>query len=491
MTVKNIAFDLGASSGKMMLGEFDGKLIDAKVIHRFPNSYIAICNGLYWNILNIYQNMITGIEKAYDTAGSAIESIGIDSFCNDFGLIGSKGDLINQIRCYRDERTARCAEKIYSIISKEELYQKTGVQIALFNTAIQMAAMVLEGEGFLLDKSESMLLIPDLLGYMLTGVKRSEYTLSSVTQLFDYKTCSWHKEIMSRFHINPEIFPEIIEPGQILGKVKKEIRDNCGFDGLKVVAVAGHDTASAVCAVPSNKEHVAYISSGTWSIVGTEVMDPIINQDTYRFNFSFEGGVDHRYRMLKNVMGLWLIQEAKRDLERKGQFYSFEELNDLALREEPFRSLIDPDDGTFYMPGNMLEKIRDFCFKTNQKLPETPGQFIRTILESLALKYRFVLEKLEEVLGYRFEEIHILGGGGQNKMLNRFVADATGKTVFVGPIEAALYGNLMTQLRALGEIKNLNEGREIISKSCNITTYEPDRTQDWNSKYEYFKTLLK
>lgn len=489
--MKYLGFDLGASSGKMMLGELDGQILRTKVVHRFPNRQILAAGGLYWDILNIYWNLKNGIEKAVYESGEKEISLGVDSFCNDFGLLDKEGRLVNQVYCYRDERTKRKEKEIYSKVSKKELYMETGSQSALFNTVIQMAAMVEEGEGYLLDRCRHALLIPDLLAYFLTGEMHTEYTLASVTQMLDWKTRSWHKGIMKRLGIREDIFPEVIPSGTDAGVLDKEKNPEFANISLHVVSVCGHDTASAVAALPTVKEHVAYISSGTWSIVGTEVERPILTEEAFRYNIAFEGGVDYRYRMIKNVMGLWVLQECERDYERQTRREcSFAYTAQEAKKAAMLKFLIDPDDVCFYMPGNMLEKVAKYCEKTGQGRPETFGEIARTVMESLAMKYRYVLEKMEEILGYRLEEIYILGGGGQNRILSQFTADACGRLVYTGPYEAGLAGNLIVQMRGLGEIATLKEGRQIIRDSFDITEFVPEKCELWEEKYSQFKRLL-
>ena len=489
--MKYIAYDLGASSGKMMLGSFDGNRLDTEVIHRFPNCQISANGSLYWNFLGIYQNLIEGLKTGFRKADGQIAGLGMDSYCNDFGLIGKSGDIITQMHCYRDARTKRNRDKIYDLISEKELHQLTGNQNALFNTAIQLAAMIQQGDGYLLEGCETLLHLPDLLAYMLTGERKSEYTIASVTQMFDYRTNLWHKEVLKRFMIPERILAPIVEPGSVVGHATREMQSLLGTGGFDVIAVGEHDTASAVAALPALSGNPAYISSGTWSLMGVETCDFFTNETTFKYNIAFEGGVEHRYRMLKNVMGLWIIQECRREYQTMGQEYSFGELAALAAKEAPFKALIDPDWEEFYEPGRMLEKIRKFCSMTGQKEPETPGQFVRAVEESLAFKYRWVMDALEEINGKKIDCIHILGGGGQDRLLDQFTANACRRPVYVGPTEAALAGNFLMQMKAKGEIRDVLQGREIIRKSFDIEEFLPADQAVWEEKYQYFKTLLK
>lgn len=490
--MKYLGFDLGASSGKMSEGILDNQILRMSVIHRFSNRQINLAGGLYWDIIHIYQNLELGLRLSASDKKERLFSIGIDAFCNDFGLIDHNGRLFNQVRCYRDERTRRQEARIYENVSARELYMRTGSQVALFNTSMQMASMVFEGEDFMLEHAEKALLIPDLLGYFLTGQMTTEYTLASVTQLMDYKTDAWAADLMGRLGIPADIFPSIVSTGTIKGEIQGQFLSGNAGSLPKVVAVPGHDTASAIAALPAVKEKVGYISSGTWSIVGTEVPVPKLTEETYRSNIAYEGGVDHRYRMIRNVMGLWIFQECMFDYEKiYGKKLSYDELNEMAEKAQELQYCIDPDDESFYMPGNMIEKVNAFCRRTGQGSIDSFGGIIRTVLESLALKYRMVFEQLEQINGYALEEIYILGGGAQNVLLDQFVANACQKQVFAGPVEAGLAGNIVVQMRSSGEIASLKEGRQIIRDSFEILEFEPKHAAKWNEQYGKFRRLLK
>lgn len=490
--MKYIGFDLGASSGKMMLGELAGQKLLTKVIHRFPNRQISVAGGLYWDILNIFANLREGIQIASGETEGADLSLGLDSYCNDFGLIDRNGKLFNQVFCYRDDRTRRNAEAIYKKVSKKELYMGTGSQTALFNTSMEMAAMILEGDGWQLRECRHALMIPDLLSYLLTGQMHTEYTLASVTQLWNPEKDAWHSDIMKRLGIPHDIFPDVIPTGTMVGEVAHTYVPEAAETKITVTAVAEHDTASAVAALPTVEDKVAYISSGTWSIVGTEVPKPILTDDAFHYNFAYEGGVDHRYRMIKNVMGLWILQESQRDYEiRTKQKCSYEQIDQEARKAESLKFLIDPDDDCFYMPGNMLEKVAGYCERTGQDRPDSFGQIMRSVMESLAMKYRYTIEKIESILGYSLKEIHILGGGGQNRLLDQFVANACKKPVYAGPWEAGLLGNIIVQMRSFGEISTLKEGRGLIRDSFPIYEFMPEESALWDEKYDSFQKLLK
>lgn len=487
--MKYLGFDLGASSGKMMLGSFDGEKIQTEIVHRFPNRQSLVSGGLYWNILDIYQNLKTGIERVADNNEKL--SLGVDSFCNDFGLLDRQGRLLNQVFCYRDERTKRNEEEIYSKVSREALYMRTGCQTALFNTVIQMAAMVEEENAWMLEQCSHALLIPDLLIYFLTGEMCTEYTLASVSQMFNYKKQAWDIPVLDRLGIRPDIFPDVVPTGHIVGRLSKSQVPDIADRDIQVVSVCEHDTASAIAALPTEKEHVAYISSGTWSIMGTEVPEPILTEEAFQYNIAYEGGIDYRYRMIKNIMGLWVLQECQRDFERKTKYEcSHEFVLKEAEKAEGLKYLIDPDEDIFYMPGNMIEKVIQYCESTGQGKPETFGEVVRTVLESLAMKYRYVLDRLEKILGYSLDEVYILGGGGKNRMLDQFTANACRKKVYAGPDEAALAGNILVQMRSMGDIASLKEGRQIIKNSFAVTSFEPEENEKWENAYMKFKKMI-
>ena len=480
--MKHIAFDLGGSGGKMAIGGRQGDRLSFEEAYRFDNRQIALRGDLFWNVLGIYENLQNGVRQATAMAKDCV-SIGIDSFCNDFGIVDARGTLLTQVHCYRDPRAERHQCFVYDKISKEKLHRLTGNQNALFNTVMQLGALRAEGKDWLLSPTHTLLLLPDLLGYWLTGMMRAEYCNASVTQLFSPYAGDWSPEILDALGIPRGLLAPIIQPGNMLGAVTPELCAELGASGLNVVAVCSHDTASAVAALPTNDPNVAFISSGTWSLVGTEIPQPMTNRSTLLGNFAIEGGAEKSSRMLKNVMGLWLLQECRHSFALEGNPLSYAQLSALAEAETPFRSLIDPDEPAFYMPGNMPAKIAQCCRRTDQPEPQTPGQFVRCILESLALKYRWVVERLEAINGKTLHVIHILGGGGQNAMLNQFTANACARRVLVGPTEAALWGNLLMQMKAYGEINTLAEGRQLLSQTCALNEYGPQETEAWDRQY--------
>jgi rhamnulokinase len=481
-----IAFDLGASSGKVYLGRFDGISLGLEEIRRFENRVFQVKNDLYWDVLNIYSNLKEGIKESLRSENQ-ITSIGLDSFSNDFGLLDRHGHFINQVFCYRDGRTQRNAEKIYAMMSKRRMHQLSGNQNALFPTLMQLAAMRLEAQGFLLDGSEYLLFLPDLFNYFLTGEIGSEYTIASVSQLFNFDQGDWNQEILETFQIPKNLLAPIIPSGTSLGR----ITDPSLMDAkdVNVIAVCEHDTASAFLAAPFGDQAII-ISSGTWSLVGVETSEHVINEDTFRHNIANEGGFPGHHRLLKNVMGMWLIEEYRNSFMETGMNTSIPALLALGRSEQPFRSMIFPNDERFFSPGALPEKMKQYCLETGQPVPETPGQIIRCIVESLALSYRYVIDELENLIKHHYEKINIVGGGSNNAFLNQCVANATGKIVIAGPNEATAIGNILVQMITEKEIASIKEGRQIVERSFPLKWFQPEQTQNWNHQYELFKKLI-
>ncbi|MBW7959551.1 MAG: rhamnulokinase [Candidatus Promineofilum sp.] len=486
--MKMLAFDLGASSGKIFQGNYDGRALALKQISRFKNQSIAIRDELFWNILEIYRNLEEGISKALQ-GGEVISSIGLDSYSNDFGLLDRDGRLVTQVHCYRDSRTLRNEERIYSLISREKLHRLSGNQNALFGTLMQLASMSLENQGYLLEGAGTLLFTPDLLSYFLTGEIHSEYTISSVSQMLDFATGTWSSEILNVFSIPARIFPEVIQPGTRVGILRGVRNDLPKLRSPEVVAVCEHDTASAFLAAPFGDSSII-VSSGTWSLVGVETPIPIINGYTYEHNIANEGSLPGHHRLLKNVMGQWIVQECQRVYAERGVSYSIVQLIELATKEPPFQFMINPNDERFFSPGNMPEKVMDYCNEYSSICPESPGQIIRCVMESLALHYRLVIGELEEATGRKFRAINIIGGGSNNHFLNQCVANATGRQVFAGPEEASSLGNILVQLLSAKEIDSIDQGRELIRRSYSICTYEPEDVTEWDARYEQYLGMI-
>lgn len=478
--MKMLAFDLGASSGKMFMGQFNGSTFSIEVIKRFENRPVFVRNEIFWDVLNIYNHLEDGIAAAIQQT-EPVSSIGFDSFSNDFGILDKDGQFINQVHCYRDERTNRNADAIYKRMPKEEMHKRSGNQNALFGTLMQLASMRLEEQGYLLEGSGKLLFLPDLFSYFLTGEINSEYTISSVSQMMDFQTGHWSTQILGTFQIPANLMADIVAPGTRVGKVAQT--------SIEVVAVCEHDTASAFLSAPMGEDAVI-ISSGTWSLVGVETQTPIISDYTFQHNIANEGGFPGHHRMLKNVMGMWLIQECQRWYAENGQDYSIAALLAMADEEKAFQSMIDPNDERFFYPGDMPAKIREFCRQRHQQVPSTPGQIVRCILESLALQYRLVIEELEQLTGRTYGCVNIVGGGSHNALLNQYVANVCGKPVFAGPAEATAIGNILVQLISFGEIASIRDGRKMLKDSFEMKTFEPEDQKAWNDRFEEYLQMI-
>lgn len=484
-----VAVDLGAESGRAVLGRFDGERMALEVMHRFPNTPVRLPDGLHWNVLRIIAEVKDGLAKAA-RKGGRIESLGVDAWGVDFALLDRDGSLISNPYHYRDPRTEGMEERALGRMPREEIYGVTGVQFMPINTLNQLLAM--EGSP-LLGAAETLLLIPDLVGYWLTGEKACEFTNASTTQLCDARSGTWAHDLMEKMGLPGHIFGEIIAPGTELGPLLPDVAQETGVkEGLPVTAVASHDTASAVVAVPAEDENFAYISSGTWSLVGVELPEAAIAPEGMHANFTNEGGFGGTTRFLKNVMGLWLLQECRRSWAREGRDYSYEELTRLAEAVPAAGSLLDPDHPIFLPLGDMPGRIRRFCRETDQRPPEKPGEVVRCVLESLALKYRWVLERAEEITGRRVEVIHVVGGGVQNTLMCQLTADATRRPVRAGPVEATALGNLMVQAYARGYLGSLEEIRAAVrGSSVEVRAYQPTGSADeWDEAYEKLRRVM-
>ena len=486
---KFLAFDFGASSGRAMLATFDGEKITLEEKHRFSNDPVSVNGDLHWDILRLFFEIKQGILKCANSGDRDIDCIGIDTWGVDYGLLDKKGKLLGNPYHYRDTRTDGMYEEAFKLVSKEEIYQNTGIAFNWFNTLFQLLSAKLSGD-VTLENADKLLFIPDLFNYFLTGEKRCEYTIASTSQMFDSKTYEWATDMLEKMGIPTNLFADMVYPGEKVGVLKAELAEELGVEQIPVVAVASHDTGSAVASVPVDKgEDFVYISSGTWSLMGVELDEPMVTGDALNYNFTNEGGVNKTIRFLKNIMGLWLIQESRRQWDREGTLLSFDELEKQAKEATPFASLIDPDYHKFQTPGNMPKRIREYCEKTGQKVPETKGEIVRCIAESLAFKYRQVVEGMEDVTGKKYDVINIVGGGIKDKMICSFTANATGRKVSTGPVEATSIGNVIVQGMAMGAIRDLDEGRKIVKNSFPIDVYEPQDTEMWNEAYENWKKI--
>lgn len=479
-----LAFDLGASSGRAVVARIvDGRL-EMEEIHRFPNDPVQVGGRLYWDILRLYHEIKQGIVKSRQQ-GVDVRSIGIDSWAVDFGLIGANGELIANPYHYRDKHTDGMMDEVFAKLGKANIYAKTGLQFLQFNTMYQLAALV-KADSPALTAADKLLMIPDLLRYFLTGVMSGEYTNASTTQLVGAESRAWDDALVQGIGVKRSLLPDIAQPGTTIGALTPAVQDELLVGPIPVVAVAEHDTASAVVAVPALDQDFAYLSCGTWSLLGTELDRPVLTEQSLAWNFTNEGGYGGTYRLLKNIMGLWLVQECKRSWDKAGGTHSFAELAKLAEAAPAHVSYIDPDDDRFLSPADMPGEIRAYCRETGQPVPQTEGETIRCVLESLALKYRWVLERTEALAGKTFGGLHIVGGGINNVLLCQLTANALGRPVWAGPAEGSAIGNALVQLIAAGDIPTLAEGRRIVRESFGVVTYEPAGGERWAQEYERF-----
>jgi rhamnulokinase len=483
--VTALAFDLGATSGRAILGRLGGGKLELQEIHRFPNEPVRYNGELHWDMPRLWREVQAGLHAA-ERCGP-VASIGVDTWGVDYALLGEGGILLENPYHYRDQRTLGMVEKAAGVVGAGRIYDATGTQFLALNTLYQLYAASLRTPK-LLAAAESLLTIPDLLNYWLAGVQVCEYTEATTTQFLDRRTRSWATGLLAGLGIPTHFLKPIVQPGAALGGLRAELAQPEALKGAVVIAPACHDTGSAVAAVRTGGA-TAFLSSGTWSLLGTEVPEAIVSAESRRCNFTNEGGVGGTYRLLKNITGLWLLEESRKVWDQGGRQYSYAELCAMASAEEPARSLIDPDDPLFTAPENMPDAIDAFCARSGQTSPRTPGAYTRAILESLALKYRWVLEQLGGIAGTRFEQVRVIGGGCRNAMLNQFTADATGCRVLAGPAEATALGNIAMQLVGIGAIASIDDARTLIERSFPAEVYEPAGSATWDRAYAHFKRL--
>jgi len=482
------AVDLGAASGRVTIGLFGGKKLRLEEVHRFPNSGVFIGKSLHWDVLRIWDEVLKGLSLAQEHAGHSLQSIGLDTWGVDFGLLAADDTLIGNPYHYRDSRTKDIFERAFSLVSREEIYAQTGIQFIRYNSLFQLLAMA-EANAPQLSIARRFLNMSDLFNFFLTGQKVNEFTVSTTTQCYNPNEQKWCLDLLTVFGIPTEIFGKITAPGTVLGALLPKVAQRISMPSTPVVAVAGHDTACAVAAVPSLGDDHIYISSGTWSLMGIELDHPIITPESLAAGLANEGGVENKIRFLKNISGLWAVQECRRLWNSSGKKYSYDDLTELAAKASAFTSLILPNDNRFFAPNNMPAEIQAYCQETGQKPPMDKGAITRTILESLALEYRRMVEQIERITGKNFPTIHIIGGGAKNTLLNQFVANATGRTVLAGPTEASVIGNILVQAIAKGEIPSLAEGRKIVRESFDIKAYEPANQDAWDEAYARYEIL--
>ena len=480
---KVLSFDFGASSGRAMLASFDGEKISMQEIHRFSNDTVIVNGTMYWDVLRLFFEIKTSITKAVNQGG--FDAIGIDTWGVDFGLIDKHGKLISNPVHYRDLRTEGIPEKVFEEISKDEIYKHTGTQFMRINTLYQLMYLKYN-EPEALENAEKLLLMPDLFAYMLTGEVRAEASIASTTNLYDPNKKDWDFALIEKLGLPKSIFPEIIKSGEIHGMLLDEICEELGCKKVPVIAVAEHDTASAVAATPATDDGFVYISCGTWSLFGIENDTPIISDEIAKLDFTNEGGFKDTVRFLKNIMGLWLIQESRRQWKREGEDLSFATLEQEALAAEPFKSFINVDDPSFETAGNLPKRVCEYCKKTGQYVPETRGEIMRTIYQSIAMKYKYTFNMLNRLNGNKYNSINMLGGGIKDTLLCKMTASACNAEVKAGPTEATAMGNIGVAYYALGEIKDFKDLRRVIYASTDIKHYSPENAADWEKAYETY-----
>ncbi len=483
-----LAFDFGASSGRAILGRLNDGVLTMEEIHRFSNDPVELCGHYYWDTFRLFFEIKQGLIKYANGNYGKLDGIGIDTWGVDFGLLGKNGELLGAPYHYRDKRTDGMMEEAQKLMPRREIFAHSGVSFEFFNTVNQLLAMKKQGSAAL-EGACDLLFIPDLFAYFLTGKKGTEFCEATTSQMVDPETRDWSKDIIKAMGLPEHIFGKIEQPGTLRGMLLPEICKEVGLDPVPVYVVASHDTNSASAAVPAEGDNWAFLSSGTWSLLGIEVDQPVVNDVTYENNFSNEGAVGGKYNLLNNIMGLWIIQQLRADWERQGDKLSFPDMVKLANEATPFKCFINPDDPLFVAPVGMEDRIKEYCRKTGQAVPETRGEVIRTAYESLALKYREAIDGLEEITGKTIEVLHIVGGGCQNLLLNQMTANAIGRKVITGPAEGTAMGNILVQALGEGSIKDIAELRRVVKASVETGEYMPDNAAAWDEAYKTYKKV--
>lgn len=489
-----LAVDMGASSGRAVLGLFDGQRLRLEEVYRFENGPVDVLGRLHWDLLGQWSHVRQGLRAAGSRCGNDVASVGVDTWGVDFGLLGRGDELLGNPYHYRDSRTNDMMEKAFGIVSREEVFRHTGLQFMQFNTLYQLLAMKISGSP-LLDVAETLLMMPDLFHWMMTGVKCNEMTDASTSQCYDPVKGDWAGELIEQFSLPTRILGRIAQPGTTLGPLRASLAAETGLGAARVVLPGSHDTASAVMAVPAagssgQRPDWCYVSLGTWALLGIESPRPVVSDAVLNLNFTNEGGVGGTTRLLKNITGLWLVQECRRVWNLSGENLDWEALNGLSAAATPLRSFINPDAADFLAPGDMPEAIRAFCRRTGQPVPEDKGAVLRCALESIAMKFRHVLEMCEQLNGGRLETIHIVGGGTKNRQICQAAADACGRRVLTGPVEATATGNVMMQAVAAGDVVSIAEAREVIRRSFPLDEYLPQNTAAWDEAYQRFLKIV-
>lgn len=483
-----LAVDLGAESGRTILGSLDGGRLTLKETHRFPNGPVQLNDGIHWDVLRLWSEIRSGM-AATVKSGAKLDGIGLDTWGVDFALLDKNNSLLSNPFHYRDERTDGMLEEAFKCMSRSEIFSNTGIQFMQINTLYQLLAMALQ-KSPLFDIAKRFVTIPDLFNFWLSGEITNEFTNSTTTQCLDPRKRDWATGVLDAMNIPTALFGPVTASGTSIGTLLPRLAQETGAGGVRIVVPACHDTGSAVVAVPAQNQDFAWISSGTWSIMGAEVREPCLTEKALEYNFTNEGGVFGTWRLSKNIMGLWLVQECKRTWAQHGDDLSYDEITRLASEAKPFLAVIDPDHSTFFHSGDMPDRIRKYCADTDQTVPQTKGEVIRVALESLALKYRWVLARLEELAAKQFAPIHIIGGGTKNRLLNQFTADATNRVVITGPVEATAIGNVLMQAIGLEHLGSLSEARAVVRASFDVGEYHPTSEDGWDEAYAKLLSYL-
>ncbi|MGC8667835.1 MAG: rhamnulokinase [Chthonomonadales bacterium] len=489
-TARFLTFDLGAESGRAVLGTIARSRLTLTEVHRFPNEPQRILGRFYWDTVRLFAEISNGLARTVREHPGELQGMGVDTWGVDYALLDRDDELLGVPYHYRDSRTDGVMDEVFRVVPRREIYQTTGIQFMQLNTLFQLMALRLRNSP-LLEQARALLLMPDLFNFWLTGVKVNEFTIATTTQFYDPVRGDWARGLLERLGLPTQMLGKVVPPGTVLGPLHAGVQRVTGAGAVPVIAPATHDTGSAVAAVPAEgRAGWAYVSCGTWSLVGVEVDHPVINDRTLEFNLTNEGGVNGTVRLLRNVMGLWLLQECRRSWERQGRSYSYEELARLGAEAPGWKVLLDPDDGAFLNPQDMPQAIAEFCTRTGQVPPDGVAQMVRCILESLAMKYRWVVERLEAVTHTPIQTIHIIGGGSRNALLCQLTADVTGRRVLAGPVEATAIGNLCVQAIAAGELDTLEHARDLIRSSFPLAEYRPSATHSLEEHYRRFEALV-
>lgn len=484
-----VAFDLGAGSGRAILGTYDQGKIKLTEVHRFENPMIMVHGHHRWDTNHLHKEILNGLRKTIHVHNIIPDSIAIDTWGVDFTLLDTTGEILEQPFAYRDSLTENAMKEVFEVIPGKDLYMNTGIQFMPFNSLFQLWA-INRRYPLLMARANKMLFMPDYLSYKLTGEIYAEHTIASTSQMLNPQTGSWNQNLLVKLGLPIDMLTDLVDPGTQIGVLSNNICSQFGIPPIPIIAVGAHDTASAVAAIPAQETNWAYISSGTWSLMGIETDQAIINEKAYEYSFTNEGGVNNKNRFLKNINGLWLLQQCKKIWDQHHGPFSFEKLIALAEKEKAFSSLIDVDNPRFSKPEDMTQEITSFCKETGQTAPQSPGAFTRCILESLALKYRYTLEQLLEVADQRIEMIHIIGGGSKNQLLCQFTSNATGLPVEAGPAEGTAMGNLLVQVMAAGEVRSLDELRCVVKNSVSVVSYQPQDQTGWQEAFDNFSRLI-